>query len=198
MENTDLLYEDYDVLFEEASVELLSEEMNPKKVRSILKKLKTGFPYKPLSQAKWSDAETIKAAGLDVQSMRTWYKNYMKAYNDFQVGIDPKNIATVKTEMYLNKAKAAKKELQKMDSKIKGFERQFVKGVAKAGTARIKADTAKVKSNRAEVDAKKKEKKMKEDAAKVASVKAAKVAQRKAFVGKVRKKVAKINFVTGK
>ena len=55
MENNELLYEDYDVLFEEACESILTEEMNPKKVRSILKGLKTGFPYKPLSQAKWSD-----------------------------------------------------------------------------------------------------------------------------------------------
>jgi hypothetical protein len=107
-------------------------------------------------------------------------------------------LATVKSEEYLARAKAAKKELKSMHGKVLGFEKQFVKGVAKAGAARGKADVAKSTAKHSEIAARKKEDYVKKMVAEKAVKTQARKDSKDAFVGRVKKKVAKINFVTGK
>jgi len=216
MDMNEALLEDFDLLFEESTEKILSEEMSDTKVAKEVKKIKASFPYKELSKGLWGDSAAIRAAGLDVAAMRVWQKKYAAALKTFNTSIAPKNMASAKAAEYMVKAKVAKKELKSMYGKVVGFEKKISKGTAKAAGAKgkavvgkintkVAAEKAKAVGDKKVADAaiaKKAAAKKKRDGNKVAKAKAAiaadKKAKKDAFIGKVKGKVAKINFVSGK
>ena len=141
-----------------------------------------------------------RSTKFDKQALKSIYSRYNKYKNDFEKATSKKNVMTNRTE-YLDKAKMAISDLKKLNGDV-------IKAIAalKVGKASIKKGSDKAFDVKAKdkarqtkwfADQKKNgnSNRIKDDKA---NMKYADKQKRAAFVKKVRQKVAKINFVTGK
>jgi len=213
----ELLIEEFDDLFEE----VINEEMNDKQRRAALKKLKSGTVYKELPSI-FKERATILAAGLSVDMVQNDIgKKYSDAYKAFQKNTTEQAIfGSAQHEKNIEAAKAAKSVLKKYFGRVQKISASLAKGSKKRAAGEGNAAVSKVNIGRKETMAKeatvkktaeeaakaKAEKsaasKVKREAKKAEKIKAEKKAEKdrkkKAFTGKVKQKVAKINFVTGR
>lgn len=213
---TELLVEEFDDNFED----VINEEMNDKQRKAALKKLKAGMVYKALPSI-FKEKDTIMAAGLSVDMVQNDIgKKYAEALKAFSKNTTEQAIfGSAKHVENIAAAKAAKAILKKYYGRVEKISASLAKGSKKVAKSAGKASVAAANVGRKATMAKeatakktaddaaaaKAEKsatsKAKREAKKVQKVKdekkAARGAKKQAFVKSTRKKLAKINFVTG-
>ena len=214
---TELLIEEFDDLFED----VINEEMNDKQRKAALKKLKSGMVYKQLPSI-FKEKETILAAGLSVDMVQNDIgKKYSDAFKAFNKNTTDQAIFnSAKHVENIAAAKAAKAVLKKYYGRVEKISASLAKGSKKRAAGESKLNVTKANLGRKNIMAKesaakkaadeatalKAEKsvasKAKREAKKAekekAEKKVARDVKKKKFTGKVKQKLAKINFVTGK
>jgi len=191
--------------------ELLTEEMSDKEYAKKVKALRKAFMSEFAKDAfiAFNDdfknnteviANAARETSFDKQALKNIYKRYNKYKEAFEAALTAENIRTNKPS-YLEKAAAATKELKALKGDVakalvalkkgkmaikKGADKKFDQKVKdRARVVKYNKDQAKRKPARLRQESK--------DAIKYYNKK-----QRQDFVNRVKSKVAKINFVTGK
>jgi len=198
--------------------ELLNEEMSNKEYLKKVKALKSAFMKDFARDAfiAYNDdfknntdliANAARETNFDKQSLRSVYKRYNQYKKAFEDALSEKNIATNK-QKYLDNAKKSIADLKSLKADVaraiialkkgkmaikKGSDKKYDQKLKDhARVAKYNKDQERRKPARARQDARDSYKQLKRD------IKYSDKKRRQEFVKKVRNKVAKINFVTGK
>ena len=212
MENYELLLEDFDDVFAEVTESFLAEAYTEPKAKKALAKLKAAFPYKVLS-AEWDKSDMIKASGQDVSAVKAYRKGYDKAVKDFSNLVSPRNLTDENLKSFFTKESVKKAEkaaaaVKKLYPGVMKIEAKFAKGRKAAGKMKAGKEVSAAKEKQARIAGIKKSNEVISKQMKSAKVYNEKMrvkdnkdtikkdnkARRKAFAGRVRQKVAKINF----